>query len=362
MLLPFQDYSQEVILYTSYRISRYYNNRLFSKANMAPANSVTVISSSYHLGIRDVAVGGGPIELLKAGFVDAIRKQGVTVHQIELNPVDELDGDISRVFELLRRTSKTVAQVVQEGSFPIIMAGNCSTTVGVQAGITTALGSVPACIWFNAHDDFNTPDALTSGYFDSMGVAMMAGLCWKNLLGGIPGFKALDLTRDLIHCGMRDVTDLERSRVWEAGFTVIWGNQDKHVHFEMELSEALTEKKLGETMVHLDLDALDISVGEVNKFSAAGGLLEEDLVKCLKMVPSKTEPVSLTVASFDPSFDERGKIPPVAIKGVVSFVGSLIDQGVLKSERTNYMCYDGFRCLFKDRRIRGYDWHISLLW
>lgn len=297
---------------------------------MAPAKSVTVISSPYHIGLRDVAVGGGPTALLKAGFVDAICKQGVTVHQIELDPVDELDGDISRVFELLRRTSKTVAQVVQEGSFPIILAGNCSTTVGVQAGIATALGSVPSCVWFDAHDDFNTPDVLTSGYFDSMGVAMMAGLCWKTLLGSIPGFKALDLTRDFVHCGMRDVTDLERSRVKEAGFSVIWGNEDKHVDFEVELSEALAKKKLGETMVHLDLDALDISVGEVNKFSAAGGLLEEDLVKCLKMVSSKTKPVSLTVASFDPSFDECGRIPPVAIKGVVSFIRSLIAEGILE--------------------------------
>ncbi|KAM0253223.1 hypothetical protein ACHAP5_000697 [Fusarium lateritium] len=297
---------------------------------MAPAKSVTIISSPYHLGLRDVAVGDGPTALLKAGFVDAIRKQGVTVHQIELEPVDQLDGDISRVFELLRRISKTVTQVIQKGSFPIILAGNCLTTAGVQAGITTALGSVPACVWFDAHDDFNTPDVLTSGYLDSMSVAMMAGLCWKTLMGSIPGFKALDLTRDFVHCGMRDVTDLERSRVKEASFPVIWGNENKHVDFEVELSKVLQWKKLGETMVHLDLDALDISVGEVNKFSAPGGLLEEDLIKCLKMVPSKTKPVSLTVASFDPSFDKRGKIPPVAIKGVVSFIGSLIEQGALE--------------------------------
>ncbi|KAM0559385.1 hypothetical protein ACHAPJ_004410 [Fusarium lateritium] len=296
---------------------------------MAPAKSITIISSPYHLGLKDVAVGGGPNTLLKAGFVEAIRKQGVTVNQIELKPVDEFDGDIGRLFELLRRTSKTVTQVVQEGSFPIILAGNCSATVGVQAGIAAAHGSVPACVWFDAHDDFNTPDVLASGYLDSMPVAMLAGLCWKTLLSSIPGFKSLDLKRDLVHCGMRDVTDLERSRVAEAGFPVVWGDENKHVDFEAELRKVL-ENKFNNTMVHLDLDSLDTSVGRVNKFSAPGGLLEDDLVGCLDMIPTKTKPVSLTVASYDPSFDESGKIPPAAIKATVAFIKSLITQGVLE--------------------------------
>ncbi|UPK98966.1 hypothetical protein LCI18_009901 [Fusarium solani-melongenae] len=300
---------------------------------MSPSTSITVIYSPYHLGARDVAVGGGPTALLKAGFIDAIRKQGVEVREIELEPVDEYEGEIGRLFELLRRTSKTVTQVIQDGSFPVILAGNCSTTVGVQAGVNAARGAVPSCVWFDAHDDFNTPDALASGYLDSMPVAMLAGLCWKTLLASIPNFKPLDLKKDFVHCGMRDVTELERSRVIEAGFPVIWGNVDKHVEFEAELLKTLEEKSLGETMVHLDLDSLDTSIGNVNKFSAPGGLLEGDLEGCMSMTPRQTKPVSLTVASFDPSFDENGKIPPVAIKGAVAFVKSLISEGVLESSQ-----------------------------
>jgi arginase len=295
-----------------------------------PAKSITVISCPYHVGIRDVAVGNGPTALLEAGFIDAIRKEGVTVNQVELESVDEFEGEIGRLFELLRRTSKAVTRVVQEGGFPIVLAGNCSITVGVQAGITAALESVPACVWFDAHDDFNTPDTLTSGYLDSMGVAMLAGLCWKTLLASIPGLKALDLKHDLVHCGMRDVTDLERSRVEAAGFPVVWGAANRHVDFETGLRKVLVDKEFVSTMVHLDLDSLDDSVGKVNKYSAPGGLLEGDLVKCLDMIPYETKPVSLTVASFDPSFDEHGKIPTVAIEGVVAFVQSLIEQGILE--------------------------------
>ncbi|KAI1018405.1 hypothetical protein LB503_005808 [Fusarium chuoi] len=297
---------------------------------MSPAESITILCSPYHLGNEDVAVGAGPKALLYAGFVDAIRNLGVTVNVHKIDPIDGFDGDISRLFEVLRHTSLGVANIARSGEFPIILAGNCSATVGVQAGLTAALGKIPSCIWFDAHDDFNTPDVLKSGYLDSMPVAMMAGLCWNTLLASIKGFEAMDLKQNLVHCGMRDVTDLERSRVEEAGFPVIWGDVEHHVDFESELGKVLDEKKFDQTMVHLDLDALDISVGIVNKFSAHGGLLEDDLEKCFKMIPSKTKPVSLTIASFDPSQDVQGTIEPVAIKGVVSFVQGLISQGYLK--------------------------------
>ncbi|KAF5984598.1 arginase [Fusarium bulbicola] len=302
---------------------------------MSPAKSIIILSSPYDLGIRDVAVGAGPTALLEAGIVQAIRDLGVTVHLFETESADYFDGDISRLFQLLYQTSVSVDNITRAGEFPIILAGNCSTTVGVQAGLTTALGEIPSCIWFDAHDDFNTPDVLKSGYLDSMAVAMMAGLCWKTLLADIRGFKAMDLKKNLVHCGMRDVTDLERSRVEEAGFPVIWGDLEEHVDFEGELGKVLDKKKFVQTMVHLDLDALDLSVGCVNKFSAHGGLLEDDLEKCLKMIPSKTKPVSLTIASFDPQRDIRGTIEPVAIKAVVAFVQGLISQGHLEKS-SNY--------------------------
>ena len=33
-----------------------------------------------------------------------------------------------------------------------------------------------------AHDDFNIPDTVLSGYFDGMPIAIMAGQCWKALI------------------------------------------------------------------------------------------------------------------------------------------------------------------------------------
>lgn len=298
---------------------------------MQSANSITIISSPYHFGAYDVAVGGGPRALLAAGLSAALQNLGVGVQEIEIPPVDEFEGEVGKNFELLRRTSDIVTGVLNQGSLPILLAGNCTSTVGVSAGISAsnvleseALG----CVWLDAHDDINTPDVLISGYLDSMAIAVLAGQCWKSLAQSIPGFTNFD-TNNLIHVGMRDVTELERRRVEDAGFPVIWGNEHRKVDFTSETQAILASKSFGPAMVHLDLDCLDISVGPVNKWPSAGGLLEDDLIRCLDMIPRHCHPVSLTVAGFDPSVDVENRISPVAIKGIISFIQSLISVGYL---------------------------------
>lgn len=183
-------------------------------------------------------------------------------------------------------------------------------------------------MWFDAHDDFNTPDTVMSGYFDSMPIAMLAGQCWEGLLGTVPGHEAMDLER-LVHVGMRDVNDLERARVVEAGFDVIWGSTEKKVDFGAELGVVLRRKKLGATMVHFDVDSLDMSIGHANRFAAPGGLLREDIIGCLKGISETAEPVSLTVASFDPSYEGAGNLASVAVEAIKVFLQSLVRSGVL---------------------------------
>lgn len=185
----------------------------------------------------------------------------------------------------------------------------------------------------DAHDDLNTPDTIISGYWDSMPLSMMAGRCWRALLKTVPGFRPLDLGR-LVHVGMRDVTDAERAEVEKAGFDVVWGSAERKVDFNRELGEVLKAKSgsIRETLVHVDLDSLDPSAGRASKYCAPGGLLEDDLTGCLTRIVDETEPLSLTVASFDPAFDTDDQMANIAIRTIKTFVGSLIQKGLLVSQ------------------------------
>lgn len=59
---------------------------------------------------------------------------------------------------------------------------------------------------------------------------------------------------------------------------MIWGDAEKPVEFARELETCLEKSDFSPSLVHLDLDVLDESVGKVNGFESAGGLQEEDLM------------------------------------------------------------------------------------
>lgn len=96
-----------------------------------------------------------------------------------------------------------------------------------------------------------------------------------------------------IFCGLRNVQNLKRGIVTEAKAEVIWGDLDKKVNLAAEAS--LCKKDLFPTLVHLDLNIPDESIGMVNRFESVGGLLEDYLMKCMEILPEKATPASLTV-------------------------------------------------------------------
>lgn len=311
-------------------------------------SSITVVSVPYHVGLRGSPhhrsqISEGPGYLKSKGLISSLRKYGAPCHEVEISPVaDDFEGEIGRTFELLRRVSRAVTAARNQSSFPIVLAGNCCTSVGVAAGLWNsddlegarddALGS----IWFDAHDDYNIPDTVVSGYFDSQGIAMMAGECWKALLGTVPGFRPM-LVRKVVHCGMRDVNDLERSRVEASDMGVVWGDAAKKVDFEAGLRTRLGER-YGEdngtaTLVHLDVDTLDATLGKANQFACPGGLFEEDLVGCMSAISERTVPLAFTIASFDPLCDgdaSAQRLAAIVIKGVERVLDGLKNRGLFQ--------------------------------
>ncbi|KAK4124544.1 Arginase/deacetylase [Parathielavia appendiculata] len=318
-----------------------------------PLTSVTIISAPYHVGLRASPihrsrVSEGPEYIKSAGLLSRLRDSGVTVHEVEIPPVaDDFEGEIGRTFEILRRLSRAVTAARNQSSFPIVLAGNCCASVGVAAGLwgsndlTEAKDDALGCVWFDAHDDYNIPDSVVSGYFDSQGIAMMAGECWKALLDTIPGFRPI-LLRNVVHCGMRDVNDLERARVEASDMGVVWGGERKSADFADGLKNELLERFAGDnytaTLLHVDIDVLDGTVGKANQFATPpGGLLKKDMEGCIRAIWEWTIPlalpVALTIASFDPlcdGEDSARRLAGIAIDVAERVLDGLKARGYLK--------------------------------
>ena len=256
---------------------------------------IEIIVTPFYAGARCCRVGNGPHRLLNAGLVEALHSSNRDIRIVEVGAVDAFEGEIGRTFEVKRRVASAVSVAVGYGRFPLVLAGNCNASVGVHAGLN---GPDIGVVWFDAHPDFNTPDEVTDGYFDGMGVATLVGQCWHKLAASIPGHRPLDLTR-FVYCGIRDFEPGQREKVAAHGMRAVYGGSGKPVGFADALGSCL-ELFPSKALVHLDLDCLDTSVGHANSYTAPGGLGVAELSDCLTRVTDRTMPVAMTIASFNP--------------------------------------------------------------
>jgi len=125
----------------------------------------------FHNGLRNVSMGRGASRLaVDERLRHGIEAEGWRISCEEIDGVEESGAEIARVMELIRRLAIRVRQAVDDGAFPLVLAGNCNSCLGTAAGIAAEeLGA----LWFDAHADFDDPDENTSGFFDVMGLAML---------------------------------------------------------------------------------------------------------------------------------------------------------------------------------------------
>jgi arginase len=267
-------------------------------------HGITVIAVPYHVGLREHRVGKGPGRLLALGLAGTLRDVVDDVRVVTVPPVDDVDGEIGRSFELKRRVATVVSATVADGRFPLVLAGNCNTTVGVWAGLGDGEAGV---VWLDAHPDFDTPDERTSGYFDGMGVATLAGQCWHRLAATIPGFRPLDLSR-LVYVGIHDLEPHQQKKIEAYGILAARKAADARTPVASALDAALTAAPFDRAVLHVDLDCLDISVGYANEYAMPGGLSARDLHDCLTCVCARVRPLAMTIASFNPGLEGSERI------------------------------------------------------
>lgn len=274
---------------------------------------VRMVLAPYHAGSFGVRVGAGPIRLMDDGLEHALHRAGFDTSVCRIERVDEVEGEIGRSFELMRRIAAAVAEAREAGAFPLVLAGNCNSSVGATAGVGEPEAGL---IWFDAHPDFDTPDEHRSGYFDGMGVATLAGRCWHALAATIPGFEPIAAGR-IVYCGIRDFEPGQLEKVRACGIAAATGNTNARTDYLPALIAYLEALPLTSAMIHIDMDCLDISVGQANEYAVPGGLSAGELLRCLDAVCERMRPLSLTIASFNPDLEGADRISQAAIEAAV---------------------------------------------
>jgi arginase len=269
---------------------------------------ISVITVPYDSGHARRRMGRGPDALLSAGLAARLAAQGhsVDVHALELSA--EFPAEPGAAFDLNRQIAAATNAASTRGAFPLVLSGNCISTVGAIAGMGTGdLG----LLWFDAHGDFNTPESTRTGFLDGMALSVACGGCWTALSARIPGFRPLDPTH-VVLAGARDFDAGERERFEAAGGRVV-----TVAAIESDGGRGALEALRGAASrlyVHLDLDVLDPSEGAANSYAVPGGLRRADVRGLLERARSTFAIAGLTISAYDPACDSNGSVAAAGLE------------------------------------------------
>jgi arginase len=228
-----------------------------------------------------------------------IEAAGWRVARVDIDAVDESDAEVARVVELMRRLAGRVREALDDGAFPLVLAGNCNSAVGTVAG---AGADELAVAWFDAHADFDDPDENLSGFFDVMALAMLTGRGWRALRETIPGHRPLP-EAEVVLAAVRDLEPYQRERLEGSAVKVVPGAPDLE-RFDDAVA-GLARRRL---YLHVDLDSLDPAEGRANPYAAPGGPRLERLLACIRVAGQRVPLAAAAITAYDPACDGDDRV------------------------------------------------------
>jgi arginase len=169
-------------------------------------------------------------------------------------------------------------------------------------------------VWIDAHADFNTPESSVSGFWPGMTLAVVVGDCGDEVWSAL-NWRPVAPERVAVF-GVRSVSPAEESqRLRRSAVTVVpW--QDGLPQEEVTIALDSLREEVERVYVHLDLDALDptIGLGVVDQ-PVPGGLSEEQLITLLDQVRERFAVAGATIATYTPTKDD-GSTLPVALAAI----------------------------------------------
>jgi len=279
---------------------------------------IDLILVPYDSAQRGTRMGAGPEHLVAKGLPAHLERFG---HQVEVTtvdpPADSWRAEIRTGFELAGLIAGRVRQSQRNGAFPVVLAGNCFASLGV----VTALGAGTGVLWFDAHGDFNTPETTTGGFLDGMALATLTGRCFGGMSSRLPGFVPVREQHAWL-LGTRDLDPAEEEMLLDSPVGRVPAES-----IGADLGERVQKELDGprQIHVHLDLDVLDPSEGEVNEYACEGGVSAANLRSAMGALGSLDTVAALTLSAYDPSYDIDGRVRAAAFAVLESFFGQSED-------------------------------------
>lgn len=244
-----------------------------------------------------------PAKIRSQFFRRAIRE--LTPYQIRLNETARI-RDAGDVFpeesdvQTLRKLANKVAEVMRNGSFPLVAGGDHSTTVGAVRGMTKVYNALHVVV-FDAHPDL----------YDNFKGDPLSHACVNARLLELPAVRKITLV------GVREFAEEERQR-WqkESGVKIVFVDEARRgpVEIQSDLPVYLS----------VDLDVLDpVYAPGVSDWSYRG-LAPSRLLEDFRLL--RAHLVGMDVVEVNPRVDENDITAMLAAKFLAAVAAKVVSE------------------------------------
>ena len=221
---------------------------------------------------------------------------------VKLSPEEEEEyGRWNRFGLANAHLGRMIAGSIQDGQFPIGFLANCSSILGMLAGLQDAGPTRRplrvGLVFIDAHGDFNTPETTLSGMLGGMPVAIAAGQCLTRLRQQSGLDPALP-EKYIVLAGVRDTDPLEQERIDNSLIELISvedirGLTDQ-LHIQMERLSSITDL----IYIHIDMDVLDPREVSGHPLTVPDGPTSKQLAAALEEMFKYPKAAALGIASY----------------------------------------------------------------
>ena len=310
------------------------------------------VKSEIGAGTRGASLG---VEAMKIASLDLNSDFFKQYESVEVENVNELlfDGAkhsyakfIDGVMIMEERVALEVYETIWDDYFPLVMAGDHSTSYGTIAGIKKAHPKIRlGVIWIDAHADIHTPFTTPSGNMHGMALAMASGIDNLECKVNDPRGETLDYweqikevgtsgpkiyPEDIVYIAVRDLEKPENYLLNKYNVNFIETEDVKKLGAAKVAEKALMMLDHCDMIyVSFDVDSIDSRVSTGTGTPVPNGLTLDE-AKTLNVELAKSPKIcAWEIAEVNPTLDTENRMAESAFEVLEATAKSIVNRPVL---------------------------------
>ena len=281
-------------------------------------------------------VARAPDALRRSALVERLEAAGLSVSDrgdLDLPaPITERDPEshiiaIAALTSMVRHVRDAIADVLADGSFPLVLGGDCPVLLGCLAAV--AERQPPRLLFIDGHEDAWPAERSTTGEAADMELGWLLRRGVDRLPTELRVQVPVLAPVDVVVLGARDERELAESEVASIGGSVrvVRPSQVADSTSEVAGWAATTLSSRGPWWLHVDLDVLATESLAAVDYRQPGGLDWPTLSHLTKRALASPDVIGWTVTIYNPDLDPGLQAGERIARYIAESIGALAASG-----------------------------------